>query len=384
VDGPRLRIGINGAALLSPLTGIGQYTKNLSEALLATGEVDLWLFYLVRWSQDIRTSSLPNITRFQSLIKKLVPHPYLVSRAIQQVRFSKGLRNLNVQLYHEPNFLSLRFPGPTVITAHDLSWIRFPEMHPAERVKLMNRVFPRSLEQAAHVVTDAEFTRQEIIEHFGVAPDRITSIPLAARDNFHPRSEEECRSVLAPQALSYRSYILCVGTLEPRKNLELMIRAYAGMPPAFRSRWPLVLAGMKGWLTSSLESVMKDLVASGEVRPLGFVSEDDLAVLYAGASMLVYPSLYEGFGLPPLEAMRSGTPVIVSNRSTLPEVVGDAGVLIDPHDVDGLRDAVLRLTEDSEHWTARHHASLRQASLFSWARCARETIAIYRSVLGRA
>jgi len=381
---PRLRIGINGTALLSPLTGIGQYTKNLAEALLATGEVDLWLFYLATWSQDIRTAPLPNITRFKSIIKKMVPRPYLVSRAIQQVRFSKGVRHLNLHLYHEPNFLSHRFPGPTVITAHDLSWIRFPETHPAERVKLMNRVFPRSLEQAAHVVTDAEFTRQEIIEYFGIAPHRITSVPLAARDNFHPRSEEECQSVLGAQGLSYRSYILCVGTLEPRKNLELMIRAYAAMPPAFRARWPLVLVGMRGWLTSSLESVMQTLVASGEVRSLGFVSEDDLAVLYAGASMLVYPSLYEGFGLPPLEAMRSGTPVIVSNSSTLPEVVGDAGVLIDPHDVPGLRDAVLRLAEDSEHWTARHVASLRQASRFSWARCARETIAIYRSVLGRA
>ena len=384
MDAPRLRIGINGTALLSPLTGIGQYTKNLAEALRATGEVDLWLFYLVAWSQDIRTAPLPNITRLKSIVKRMVPYPYLVSRALQQVRFSKGVRGLNLDVYHEPNFLSHRFPGPTVITAHDLSWIRFPETHPADRVKLMNRIFPRSLDQAAHVLTDAEFTRQEIIEYFGIAPNRITSIPLAARDNFYPRSEMECRPVLAAQRLNYRSYILCVGTLEPRKNLELIIRTYATMPPAFRHRWPLVVVGMRGWLTSPLESVMHDLVASGEVRPLGFVSEDDLAVLYAGASMLVYPSLYEGFGLPPLEAMRSGTPVIVSNRSTLPEVVGDAGVLIDPHDVPGLRDAVLGLAEDSEHWTARHVASLRQASRFSWSRCARETIAIYRSVLARA
>jgi glycosyltransferase involved in cell wall biosynthesis len=292
MDAPRLRIGINGTALLSPLTGIGQYTKNLAEALLATGEVDLWLFYLVAWSQDIRTAPLPSITRFKSIVKRMVPYPYVVSRALQQVRFSKGVRGLNLDVYHEPNFLSHRFSGPTVITAHDLSWIRFPETHPADRVKLMNRIFPRSLDQAAHVLTDAEFTRQEIIEHFGIAPNRITSIPLAARDNFYPRSEKECRPVLAAHRLNYRSYILCVGTLEPRKNLELMIRTYAAMPPAFRQRRPLVVVGMRGWLTSPLESVMHDLVASGEVRPLGFVSEDDLAVLYAGASMLVYPSLY--------------------------------------------------------------------------------------------
>jgi glycosyltransferase involved in cell wall biosynthesis len=384
MDAPRVRIGINGVALLSPLTGIGQYTRNLAEALLATGEVDLWLFYLVAWSQDIRSAPVPKMASLKSVVKKMVPYPYLVSRALQQIRFSRGLRNLGLQLYHEPNFLSHRFPGPTVITAHDLSWIRFPETHPAERVKLMNRVFPRSLEQAAHVITDAEFTRREIIEQFGIAPDRITSIPLAARNNFYPRSEDECRPVLAAQNLDYRSFILCVGTLEPRKNLDFVIRTYAAMPREFRARRPLVLAGMKGWLTSSLESVIQSLVASGEVRTLGFVSEDDLAMLYASASMLIYPSLYEGFGLPPLEAMSSGTPVIVSDRSTLPEVVGPAGVLIDPADAAGLRDAIRRLDEDRAYWDARRSACLRQAATFSWSRCARETIAIYRSVLACA
>lgn len=380
----RIRVGINSTALLSPLTGIGQYTKNLAEALFASGEIDLWMFYSFTWTREVRTQPVHQITRFKDLIKKVVPHPYLLSRAFQQYKFRKFVREKQPDLYHEPNFLAHRFAGPTVITAHDLSWIQFPDTHPPERVKVMNRIFPRSLESAAHVITDAEYTRREIIQHFGVAPDRITSIPLAARDIIHPRSEEDCQPVLAAQKLSYRSYILCVGTLEPRKNLELMIRAYAEAPSAFRARWPLVLVGMRGWLTSSLESVMQPLVASGEVRPLGFVSDEDLAMLYAGASMLVYPSLYEGFGLPPLEAMSSGTPVIVSNSSTLPEVVGDAGVLVHPQDVRGLRDAVLELAEDREHWESRHRASLLQASRFSWARCARETIAIYRSVLARA
>jgi alpha-1,3-rhamnosyl/mannosyltransferase len=384
VSQEQIRVGINSTALLSPLTGIGQYTKSLAEAIVATSEVDLWLFYSFAWSQEIRTQPVYNINRIKAFIKRVVPHPYRLSRALQQLKFTQGAKALRLDLYHEPNFLSHKFDGPTVITAHDLSWIRFPDTHPAERVELMNRLFPRSLENAAHIITDAEYTRQEIIDHFGVDPGRISAVPLAARPIFWPREEGECRAVLARHGLAHRSFILCAGTLEPRKNLDFVIRTYASMPPAYRARRPLVLVGMKGWLTSSLESIMQPLLATGQVRPLGFVSEDELSILYASASMLVYPSLYEGFGLPPLEAMSSGTPVIVSNRSTLPEVVGPAGIMIDPADAAALRDAILRLDEDRPYWEDRRLACLAQAARFSWSRCARETIAIYRSVLARA
>lgn len=376
-----LRIGINGSALLSPLTGIGQYTKNLAEALVSSGEVDLWLFYLFTWSQEIRTDPIRNITRFKEFIKKVIPHPYLLSRALQAMKFSSGAKDRRIQLYHEPNFLSHRFAGPTVITAHDLSWIRFPETHPYERVKTMNRLFPRSLARASHVITDAAYTRDEIIVEFGVPPDRITAIPLGSRAIFQPRSEEQCRSVLAARELSYRSYILCVGTLEPRKNLAFMIRTYAAMPAAFRGRHPLVLVGMKGWLTSEIESTMSPLVEAGQVRPLGFTSDNELAALYAGAMVLVYPSLYEGFGLPPLEAMACGTPVIVSNRATLPEVVDAAGELVEPTDHASLSELIRRLAEDPDHWRERAQACLVQAKKFSWGRCAAETLSIYRKVL---
>jgi alpha-1,3-rhamnosyl/mannosyltransferase len=380
-SGLPLRIGINGSALLSPLTGIGQYTKNLAEALVASGEVDLSIFYLLTWSPEIRTEPIRNITKLKEFIKKVVPRPYVVSRALQQMKFTQGARRLKLQLYHEPNFLSHGFPGPTVITAHDLSWIRFPETHPSERVKIMNRLFPRSLARANHVITDAAYTRNEIIAEFGISPDRITAIPLGARAIFHPRSEEECKPVLSARELSYRSFVLCVGTLEPRKNLEFIIRTYVALPSAFREKHPLVLVGMRGWLTSSIESTMSPLVDAGQVRPLGFTSDAELAALYASAMVLVYPSLYEGFGLPPLEAMACGTPVIVSNRSTLPEVVGDAGEQVEPTDAARLTALLERLAEDPHHWQDRAMSCLHQATQFSWQRCARETLAIYRKVL---
>ena len=375
---------MNGSALLSPLTGIGQYTKNLAEALIASGEVDLSIFYLFTWSREIRTEPIRNITKFKEFIKKIVPHPYVVSRALQQMKFTQGARRLKLQLYHEPNFLSHRFLGPTVITAHDLSWIRFPETHPSERVKIMNRLFPRSLARANHVITDAAYTRNEIIAEFGISPDRITAVPLGARAIFRPRNKEECREVLTARNLSYRSFILCVGTLEPRKNLELVIRTYAQLPKLFREKHPLVLVGMRGWLTSDLESTMRPLVEAGQVRPLGFTSDSDLAALYAGAMVLVYPSLYEGFGLPPLEAMACATPVIVSNRATLPEVVGDAGEMVEPTDAEGLTALLQRLADDPAHWQQRAELCRQRASEFSWERCAQETLAVYRKVLANS
>lgn len=376
-----MRIGINGSALLSPLTGIGQYTKNLAEALVASGETELWLFYLFTWSQEIRTDPIRNITKFKEFIKRVVPHPYLLSRALQGMKFTLGARERRIQIYHEPNFLSHRFSGPTVITAHDLSWIRYPETHPYERVKTMNRLFPSSIARASHVITDAAYIRDEIIMEFGLAPDRITAIPLGSRAIFRPRSEEKCQSVLSARELSYRSFILCVGTLEPRKNLGFIIRTYAAMPSGFRRKHPLVLVGMRGWLTSEIESTMSPLVDAGQLRPLGFASDEELAALYASAMVLVYPSLYEGFGLPPLEAMACATPVIVSNRATLPEVVGDAGELIEPADDVGLAALLQRLAEDPAHWHERSLRCLQQAATFSWKRCADETLAIYRKVV---
>ena len=344
-------------------------------------ELDIEFFYAAIWSREIHTGPVKELSALKELIKKFVPHPYRFSRALQGWRFGMGTRRFRPQLYHEPNFLPFKFDGPTVITAHDLSWIRYPETHPDERVEVMNELFPRALERADHVLTDASYVRQEIIEEFGVAPERITSVPLGSREVFHPRSAEQCRQVLQERGLDYRGFVLCVGTLEPRKNLELVIRAYSALPERFRRRRPLVMVGMRGWLSSNVESLMQPMVASGEIRPLGFTSDEDLAVLYAAALTLVYPSLYEGFGLPPLESMASGTPVIVSDRSTLPEVVGSAGVQIAADDEVCLREALLCFDEDLSFWQQRAEACLEQASGFSWERCARETLAIYRKVV---
>jgi alpha-1,3-rhamnosyl/mannosyltransferase len=245
----------------------------------------------------------------------------------------------------------------------------------------MNDRFPRALARCAHVITDAESVRREIIDTYAVAPERVTAVPLAARAIFRPATEAACAGAIGRHDLAWRHYFLCVGTLEPRKNLQLAVKAYAGLPPALRNRFPLAIVGMKGWLTSNLEKVLAPLAASGHVRMIGYVDDDELALLVAAARTLIYPSLYEGFGLPPLEAMASGTPVVTSNVSSLPEVVGDAGIQVGPDDIQALREAMGKLAEDDSAWEALRSAGLARASQFSWTRCALETLAIYRQVL---
>ena len=374
-----MRIGINAIALLSSLTGVGQYTRCLINELVRHEDLELHFFYARSWSRKLRNAPLRGIDAWKRVVKKYVPRPYLVSRAAQQVIFSAGARLRGLDLYHDPNFLAYRFAGPTIITVHDLSWIRYPETHPPERVAALNDLFPKSLVKAHHIITDAAYVRDELISTFGVYAGRITSIPLGARAAFHVRDRDACAASLKKHNLGWRQYVLSVGTLEPRKNLQLVLRAFASLPPDVQERFPLVIVGMRGWLTSGLESIIEPLAGRGRVRALGFVDDTELAHLYSGARMHVYPSLYEGFGLPPLEAMTSGTPVIVSNASSLPEVVGNAGFTVDSADVDGLKESMLQLIEDEALWNEFRRRSLERAAMFSWERCATETLAVYRN-----
>ena len=375
-------VAMRATPLLFAAAGVAQYIRCLGRALIAEG-VNLALFTPFRWGIDTEQEAAASAgaDSLRRTMLRAVPRPRQAARILEAALLALNSRVHRVALYHEPAALPLPFRGPTVITVHDLSWIRFPETHPADRVATLAKTFPRALDRASHVIVDSEFTRQEIIEVFGTRPDTITTAPLAAREGFRPREQEECAPVLAELGLGFRRFVLGVGTLEPRKNLEAIVHAYSAMPESYRRTYPLVLVGAKGWLTSGLEAALRPLVDQGHARPRGYVSDQALATLYSSAHVLVYPSLYEGFGLPPLEAMASGTPVIASARASLPEVVGDTGVLIDPASVDDLRGALQRLHGDEPYWQALAAAGLRRSKDFSWARCARQTLDVYRNVL---
>lgn len=378
-------IAIRATPLLFEAAGVAQYIRSLAQELVKRGE-HVALFTPLKWG--IEPSQLPpprgSASGLRKLILSSIPRPRAAVRVVESALLALNSRRYDVALYHEPAALPLPFHGPTVVTVHDVSWVRFPDTHPADRVGVLSRSFPRTLDRVDHIIVDSDFTRRELIQLFGTPQEKISTVPLAARGGFRPRTASECVDVLSHLGLEFRRFVLSVGTQEPRKNLETVVRAYSAMPEAYRRRFPLVLVGGMGWLNSKLEADLRPLVDRGLARLLGYVSEDTLRVLYSAAHTFVYPSLYEGFGLPPLEAMASGTPVVISNVASLPEVVGQAGIEIDPLDEEALRMALLALSDDESLWHRLAEAGLARSSTFSWARCADQTRAAYRSVLARS
>jgi glycosyltransferase involved in cell wall biosynthesis len=374
----RLRIGINAVPLLTPLAGIGRYTFHLIRELQPLLPEPPLLFYGSDWSTEMRGNASPSVAGAKRWIGRAIPDAYKLARFLQQRRFTAGARRNGITLYHEPNYLAFRFDGPAVVTVHDLSWIRYPETHPRERVKMMNEIVPRVVAEAAEIIVDSEFVRGEVVAHFGVAPERVTAIPLGVTDEFRPKTAESSAASLSAYGVRHGQYVLTVGTLEPRKNLSTVIEAFAGWPAPLRKRFPLVIAGLPGWGNGRADESSRRMVEAGEILVLGFVPQEDLPALYAGARMFVYPSIYEGFGLPPLEAMACGAPVIVSRRASLPEIVGVAGTMVEGLDAVELRERMRVLAEDDAVHRERSTAGLERSRRFTWRACAEGTLAIYR------
>jgi len=379
-----IKLVINATSLLSPLTGIGRYTYHLCKYFEKSNEVDVSFFYGKGWSKLVRENPVQNIGKIKAVIKKVIPLSYNLSRIIQGIRFQRMLKVCQPDIYHDPNYLLYDFSGKKIITVHDVSFIRYPEAHPRERILVMEQFFPKALEQADAIITDSVFSANELMACFSVDASKVFPIYLGVEEVFHQRSAVETSNVLSRYKLNYQKYVLVVGTLEPRKNLGQVIKAFQRLPDNLKADYPLVIIGMKGWGTDEIEQEMAPLVKSGQLKLLGYIPDDDLPSLYAAAKVFVYPSLYEGFGLPPLEAMASGVPVITSNQASLPEVVGDAGIQVSPDDVDELKRQLILVLESKLKCDAMIELGLKQAKKFTWEKCALETLEIYKNVLGKS
>ena len=376
-----MRIAFNATALLSPLTGIGQYSRQLADGLVSRGDIEAGFFYGAAWSDRVRTEPFAGARHVLPWLRSHLPFAYALRRLLQGGQFSRHATSARFDLYHEPNILPLPFDGPTVITVHDLSWIRYPEAHPVERVRALNRYFPAGLDRASRVLTDSAFVKQELVDLFGLPSEKINVIPLGVESLFCPLPAAQTQEILRRWGLVHGDYFLAVGTLEPRKNLQMALNAYMRLPDDLRQRFPLVLAGMTGWNTSELEQQIDAMSRTAEIRQLGYLPRADLAKVIAGATALIFPSIYEGFGLPPLEAMACGVPVIASNSASLPEVVGETGVLLDPQDVDGMTQAMIWMASTPTDRQRLGQQALERSKRFSWFACVEETVAAYRQVL---
>lgn len=285
-----------------------------------------------------------------------------------------------VGLLHMTYMAPLRLRCPLVLSIHDVSYKVYPQFFsPRVRLLLALLVGP-GIRRAARVVTISESSKRDIIRFYGVRPEKIVVTPLAAGSQYMPQPADEVARVLRAHNLSGR-YVLAVGNKQPRKNLSRLVRAFSTialeMPDVI-----LVIVGQSGWQGSEVEQTVNSLGLNTRVRFTGFVPDVDLPTLYSGADVFCYPSLYEGFGLPPLEAMACGAPTITSNTSSLPEVVGDAALTVDPLSVEQLVGALRSLLADSTKRQEYGRRALQQAALFSWDRTARLTRDAYDRITG--
>ncbi len=360
--------------------GVSRYTYTLLEALDSLGDADLSYTVFVSSAEAAAAAASP---LGQSAHLRLEPARWPTTSPLrriawEQTRLPALLREVGAQVFHSPvNVLPERLPCPAVVTIHDLAFVRYPDLfRPARRI--YQRTFTeRSARVARVIVADSESTRQDIIATFDVAPERVRVIYPTVSPDFQPNRDPEALAAFRTRHGLPERYLLYLGTLEPRKNLITLVEAYARLRVEDEGAPPLVLAGGKGWYYETLFERVRALGLERYVTFAGYVSREEQALWYAGAALFLYPSLYEGFGLPVAEALACGVPTITSDVSSLPEVAGPVAIQVPPTDVkrlaQAMRDALVdctlrqRTAVEGPQWTRR----------FSMDHLARQYAAVY-------
>ena len=372
-----------------PVTGIGRYTLELSKALVELLPSDRLLCYDgtgVRSIQQWMASSKENPLNERVMVRSL-KSAAKKSLLINQLYFwLKGRKLHNALLeykdciFHSTNFICPSFVGPKVVTIHDMSAFLCSESQEKQRGKLLRKQCEDSIHRADAIITDSYSAQHEIASYFSLPLAKIFVTYMACDKGFQPRREQEVASVLHKYGLKYKRFSLFVGTIEPRKNLGTLIEAYGNLPEKIRTLYPLVVVGSYGWKNRHIIEKLSQARRDGWLIYLNYVSDIDLKFLYSSARLFCFPTLYEGFGIPILEAMASGVPIIASNNSSIPEVAGKAGRLINAEDVTLWTSNIRELLDDAKLTEEMVNAGLNQASKFTWEKCAIETIKVYQSV----
>jgi glycosyltransferase involved in cell wall biosynthesis len=373
-----LRIAIDAHSVGAKLAGNESYATNLIEALAQVDTVnDYTLYVTTTEARDRFEHRWPNFR-----VQRTVPHTPLVRIPLV---LTAELRKRPVDVLHVQFTAPPFSPCPVVVSVHDLSFEHLPQTFNRRSRTQLRLTVRHSVRRAARILTLSEHSRQDVIETYGIAPELVEAIPIAAPSYFGPvEDESELQRVRHIYGIK-GDYILYVGSIQPRKNLPRLVKAYSGLRKKFQAgKLPkLVLVGKCAWLYDETLRALQEAGMNDSVILTGYVPESDLPALYSGSVCFVYPSYFEGFGLPPLEAMKCGAPVIVGNRTSLPEVVGEAAILIDPFDVDAIATAIERLVDDSNLRDQLRVKGLARARLFDWRETAQRTLEVYKQV-GRA
>ncbi|MGB0388087.1 MAG: glycosyltransferase family 4 protein [Ardenticatenaceae bacterium] len=373
-----MRIGLDGRYIQDQYHGIGRYIYEVAYQLAQSYPDELVIFH---------NPSVPN-TRFDLEALGRSSNVRLVKTGLplfwpQQQLFWPGLlQKAQLDLFHTPFFDAPYLAScPVLVTIHDLIFDRYPDYMPQSHFRLYYRLLTHlSVRKATQIITVSEATKRDLVELYGVASAKISVTPEAAASHFHPVAAKEAETVRMRYNLPDR-FVLTVGTMRPQKNIPTLVKAFAQIAP--ETDGALVLAGKADhrW-ADEVTPLIRELNLQERIIQPGHIAEADLPALYTLADCFAFPSIIEGFGLPALEAMACGTAVIVSNKTSLPEVVGDAGLLVDPYDVQGFAEGLLKILQNRSFRRQLEHRSLMRARKFSWDRTAHLTMETYQAALG--
>lgn len=374
-----MRVGYLTYGLDRSPTGIGRYAIELLHALAALPDApEIVLLTTERedhhglWDR-FEHHALPGC--------RLVPALMVAGNPLLSI----ATRRYGLDIIHDPNgiapFFGPRMGARRVVTIHDTLVYVYPETHNRLDTWRFRWMLPQATTRADMVLTDSDCSRADIQRYLAVPGEKVRAFPIGVNAAFHPIPAGAERDAVLARYSVEPPYLLYVGGITGRKNIARLFEAYAQVRVP-RPDLRLVIGGKRQWHTEEMDMTFRRLDIAGQVRFTGYVDDADLPALYSAAEAFVFPSLYEGFGLPPLEAMACGTPVITSNTSSLPEAVGDAGLQVDPYDVDALANAITRVLTDDTLRTHLRERGIVRAAQFTWQRVAEGALATYRTVLG--
>ncbi len=375
-----MRIAVNAHLLAHTRSfrraGVSHY---IEQVLLHLAQIDRANHYTVYTTRGLDQAALGLPANFVVKPSRL---PTINPRV--RIPWEQGIAPLllrgTADLYHGClNVAPLLSPVPTVITIHDLAFIRFPQTFRAYNRIYLDLATRLSARRASRILAVSEHTKREVVGLLGIPPERVIVTPNAARSHFRPPAPAAIEQLRTRHGLPER-FVLYVGTLEPRKNLTTLLEAFALVSRSVPDV-PLLIGGGKGWMYEPIFARLEQLNLRDRVKFAGYLPEEELPLWYAAATVFVFPSIYEGFGMPPLEAMACGTPVITSNTSSLPEVVGDAGLMVSPTDPVALAEAIRRVLVDADLRAELRQRGLARARRFSWADTAAKTLVAYREAV---
>ncbi|MEO1941972.1 MAG: glycosyltransferase family 1 protein [Campylobacterales bacterium] len=365
------RLVINGIPLLGEWSGVARYTFEIASRIAPTFETS---YYYGQFSRRLITHPPAGFSKIKGipLVKRVLRKGLSILSKLQSPH--------HFDLYFEPNFIPLPEieSSKVVVTIHDFSFHLHPQFHPAERVAYFKKHFWDRIGRADKIITVSQFVKREAVELLELPPEKVVPIYNGVEERFFaPISEGQLEEFRKKRGLPEK-YLLFVGSIEPRKNLERLLRAYLSLPLSLRRDYPLLLAGGRGWNNQKIFQLIED--SGGDIRYLGYFPREEQPLLYRGAILFLYPSLYEGFGLPVLEGMAVGVPVLTSNTSALPEVGGDKVYYVDPLDQRQIGEGILELLENPHLREQLGKGGMERARQFSWEKSAKAHISLFLSL----